>query len=65
MELFVKLLDWFLYVRDLLHERVKVNKFRFNLIQDGPFRGCSRMGGGEGAFWHTYPPMMKLSAVIP
>ena len=43
-------------------------KSRFiNPIQDGPFRGCSRMGG---AFWppkigHTYPSIMKLGIVIP
>ena len=41
-----------------------------NPIQDGLFRGCSRMGGG-GLFvplpkiCHTYPTMMKLGTVIP
>ena len=42
-----------------------------NPIQDGRFRGYSRMGGGP--FWgallpkirHTYPKMMKLGTVIP
>ena len=41
-----------------------------NPIQDGLFRGCSRMGGGF--FWpplpkirFTYPTMMKLGTVIP
>ena len=46
----------------------------FNPIQDGPFRGCSRMGwGGVGGakssplpkICHIYPTMMKLGAVIP
>ena len=44
-----------------------------NPIQDGPFRGCSRMGGGEGGakrpplpkICHTYPIKMKLGTVIP
>ena len=42
-----------------------------NPIQDGPFPGCSRMGGGEGAkrppffkICHTYPILMKLGTVI-
>ena len=40
-------------------------------IQDGPFRGCLRIGGGEGQkaplskICHTYPTLMKLGAVIP
>ena len=34
----------------------------FNPIQDGLFRGCSRIGGG---IHHTYPTMMKLGTVIP
>ena len=37
-------------------------------IQDGHFRGCSRMGGGQKALlpkiFHTYPTMMKLGIVI-
>ena len=45
----------------------------FNPIQDGVFRGCSRIGQGwVGAkrptlskICHTYPTMMKLGAVIP
>ena len=44
----------------------------FNPIQDGPFRGCSRMGGvGWGGqkghqtkIYHTFPTMMKLLTVI-
>ena len=45
---------------------------KFNPIQDGLFRGCSRMGG---PFWpppppnskicRTYPTMMELGTVIP
>ena len=38
----------------------------FNPIQDGPFWGCSRIGGGrEAKICHTYPTMMKLGRVIP
>ena len=44
-----------------------------NPIQDGLFRGCSRMGGGGGGqigppipkIFHTYPTMMKLGTDIP
>ena len=37
-------------------------KVALNPIQDGFFRGCSRMGGGQ--ICHTYPTMMKLGTVI-
>ena len=57
----------------LLYERTKViTRFgwQFNPIQDGLFRGCSRMEGG--LFWpplpkirFTYPTVMKLGRVIP
>ena len=40
-----------------------------NPIQDGQFRGCSRMGGDKKAplpkICHTYPTIMKLGTVIP
>ena len=40
-----------------------------NPIQDGLFRGCSRMGGGKKIplpkICHTYPTAMKLDTVIP
>ena len=39
-----------------------------NPIQEGPFRGGSRMGVQKGPllkFCHTYPTMMKLGTVIP
>ena len=41
-----------------------------NSIQDGHFRGCSRMGRGAKRpplpkICHTYPTMMKLGIVIP
>ena len=42
--------------------------FCFNPIQDGYFRGCSRMGGPFSPLpkiCHTYPTMMKLGTVIP
>ena len=49
---------------------VKLNlEQNINPIQDGLFRGCSRM---SGLFWgplfkicHTYPTMMKLGTVKP
>ena len=39
----------------------------FNHIQDGPFWGCSQMGGGakrpfHPKICHTYPTMMKLGS---
>ena len=42
----------------------------FNPIQDGLFRGCSRIGGGGKKaplpkICRTFPTMMKLSTVIP
>ena len=43
--------------------------YYLNSIQDGPFRGCSRMGVGQKAplpkIFHTYPTMMKLGIIIP
>ena len=40
-----------------------------NPIQDGHFRGCSRMEEGKKdplpKICHTYPSMMKLGTVIP
>ena len=39
----------------------------FNPIQDGPFWGCSQMGGQKGPLpkiSHTYPTKMKLGTVI-
>ena len=43
-----------------------------NLIQDGLFQGCSRMGGGQKIpppplpkICHTYPTMIKFGTVIP
>ena len=42
---------------------------KLNLIQDGLFRGCSWMEGGQKGHpslkCHTYPTMMKLGTVIP
>ena len=43
-------------------------KQSLNPIQDGPFRGCSRMGSKRPPnrkICHTYPTMMKLGTVIP
>ena len=43
--------------------------FGFNPIQDGHFRDCSQMVGGQKApvskICHTYPTMMKLGKIIP
>ena len=40
-----------------------------NPIQDGLFRGCSRMGGQKGPLLpkicNTYPTMMKLGTLMP
>ena len=47
------------------------NKFIYcvNPIQNGPFRGCLRMGEPKSSplpkICHTYPTKMKLSTVIP
>ena len=55
----------------LPQNKINEHKSKFNPIQDGLFRGCSRMGGRGGAFWpplpktrNTYPTMMKLGTVI-
>ena len=47
-----------------------LNITSFNPIQDGYFRGCSRMGVTRippcpSKICHTYPTMMKLGTVIP
>ena len=43
--------------------------FCVNPIQNGPFRGCSRMMRGQKGplpkIFYTYPTMMKLGTVIP
>ena len=50
---------------------ILVIRLLFNPIQEGLFRGCSRMGGGEPKWphlpkiCHTYPTMMKPDTVIP
>ena len=48
---------------------VQVIFLRINAIQDGPFRGYSRMGGQKGPhlpkICQTYPTMMKLGTFIP
>ena len=46
-------------------EIYKTKENGVNPIQDGPFWGCSRMGGGLPKICHTYPTMMKLGTVIP
>ena len=47
---------------------VKLTKVGLNPIQDGPFWGCSQMGGNRAPLpkiCHLYPTIMKLGAVIP
>ena len=47
----------------------KLEDASFNPIQDGPFQGCSRMGGAKRSpipkICHTYSTMMKLGTLIP
>ena len=50
--------------------RLSLSGKNLNPVQDGPFRGCSRMGGGQKTpplpkISHTYPTMMKLDTVTP
>ena len=52
-----------------ISDSLNIFKHKINPIQDGLFRGCSRMG--EGAFLarlpkicHAYPAMMKPGKVI-
>ena len=55
----------------LSHKSISISQTEdyFNTAQDGPFRGCSRMGGTKipplPKISHTYPTMMKLSTVMP
>ena len=46
-----------------------IKNYPLNPIQDGPFRGCSRMRGTKKAPFpktrHTYPKIMKLGTIIP
>ena len=49
---------------------ILVIRLLFNPIQEGLFRGCSRMGGEPKRphlpkICHTYPTMMKPGTVIP
>ena len=64
---YIRYEDYISYVNYMSY--INYRTYVFNPIQDGLFRGCSRMGG---AFWpplpkihHTYPIMMKLGTVIP
>ena len=45
-----------------------IYKRPFNPIQDGRFRGCSRMGGANSPslpkICHTYPTVMRLGTAI-
>ena len=45
----------------------EITGFVFNSIRDGPFRGCSPMGGKPRLpkICHTYPTKMELGTVIP
>ena len=49
---------------------VKLSNLQLNPIQDGPFWGCSRMGGRQKGpplpkICHSYPAIMKIGTVIP
>ena len=47
-------------------EKLQEQMFNFNPIQDWPFQGCSRMGGGKKTLckiYQTYPIMMKFGTV--
>ena len=54
------------FLRTLLNgcfSQIAVTIVYLNPIQDGPCRGCSRMGEQKGLFpkiCHMYPTMMKL-----
>ena len=55
-----------IFLKDADVEKV----LEFNPIENGLFRGCSRIGGGAKRsilpkICHTYPTMMKLGTVIP
>ena len=62
---------WISMVQEKYWKTQKFQIYGFlNPIQDGHFRGCSRMtGGGKKAplpkICHIYPTMMKLGTVIP
>ena len=48
--------------------KLVICKLNINPIQDGHFRGYSRMEGGGGILakiCHTYPTTIKLGTVIP
>ena len=51
----------------ILQPAGKFNPNSFSSIQDGYFRGCSRMGKGPSfpKICHTHPTMMKLGTVTP
>ena len=54
-----------------LFYQLSANKFKIiiNLIQDGPFRSCSRMRGPRrpplSKICYTYPAIVRLGRVIP
>ena len=49
---------------------IKIDDIDVNPIQDGPFWGCSQMGGGGQKspaplkICHTYPTMIKLGTLL-
>ena len=63
-------LKWITYFEWISYLLLILRFSSFNPIQDGHFRGCSRIGeGGKKVplpkICHTYPTMMKLGTVIP
>ena len=70
----VKKIAWKLIQAKISKNKVSISrnklKKKFNPIQDGLFRGCSRMGKGPKKLpfpkiFHTYPKMMKLGTLLP
>ena len=58
------------WILKIYYESIFANAGNLNPIQDGFFRGCSRMGGGFlgpplSKICHRYPTIMKLGTVIP
>ena len=53
----------------IIKKIIAFKPLKFNPIQDGHFRGCSRMWGAKRfplpKICHRYPTMMKLGTVIP
>ena len=53
----------------IVRTKILCKKLNFKPIQDGPFRGCTRMEGPKKTslpkICHAYPTIMKLGTGIP